>query len=464
MDGGKVMFIDHEYIGRVLEEGRSFKAEEIEEILGKARGAKGLTHLEVAKLLQVEDTETWQKIFRIAGEVKQAIYGNRVVIFAPLYISDYCVNNCTYCGFRRDNEHPRHRLTQEQIRKEVQILERMGHKRIALEAGEDPIHCDIDYVLESMDTIYETGAEKGEIRRINVNIAATTVENYRRLKEKNIGTYILFQETYHQPTYERVHPKSIKGDYVYHTTAFDRAMEAGIDDVGGGVLFGLYDFRFELLALLLHNDHLEERFGVGFHTVSVPRLKQAEGISLEEFPYLVKDHDFKKIVALIRLALPFTGIILSTRESADLRSEVIHYGVSQVSAGSTTGVGGYQAKEEGYNKDQFRAEDQRTPVEVLKGLIEAGFTPSYCTACYRQGRTGDRFMQLAKSGQIQNVCGPNALMTLMEFILDFGDEEIFQQGKALIDREAQLIKREDIRNLLLRNLERLQNGERDLYL
>lgn len=458
------MFIDHEYIERVLEEGKTIQFGEIEEILAKARGAKGLTHLEVAKLLQVTDPETWQNIFRLAGEIKQSIYGNRVVVFAPLYISDYCVNNCTYCGFRRDNEHPRHRLTQEQIRNEVQLLERMGHKRIALEAGEDPVHCDLDYVLESMDTIYQTGYEKGEIRRINVNIAATTVENYRRLKEKNIGTYILFQETYHQPTYERVHPKSIKGDYVYHTTAFNRAMEAGIDDVGGGVLLGLYDYRFELLALLLHNDHLEEQFGVGFHTVSVPRLRPAEGISLEQFPYLVDDEMIKKIVALIRLALPFTGIILSTRESAELRREVIRYGVSQVSAGSSTGVGGYQAQEEGMNKDQFNVEDHRTPVEVLKALIEDGFTPSYCTACYRQGRTGDRFMQLAKSGQIQNVCGPNALMTLMEFILDYGDEELFGQGKALIEREAQLIEREDIRNLLLKNLERIQKGERDFYL
>ena len=458
------MFIDHNYIERVLEEGKSIQLGEIEGILAKARGAKGLTHLEVAKLLQVKDPETWQSIFHLAGEIKQSIYGNRVVVFAPLYISDYCVNNCTYCGFRRDNEHPRHRLTQEQIRREVQLLERMGHKRIALEAGEDPVHCDLDYVLESLDTIYETGYEKGEIRRVNVNIAATTVENYRRLKEKNIGTYILFQETYHQPTYERVHPKSIKGDYLYHTTAFDRAMEAGIDDVGGGVLLGLYDYRFELLALLLHNDHLEEQFGVGFHTVSVPRLRPAEGVSLEQFPYLVDDEMIKKIVALIRLALPFTGIILSTRESAELRREVIRYGVSQVSAGSSTGVGGYQAQEEGMNKDQFNVEDHRTPVEVLKALIEDGFTPSYCTACYRQGRTGDRFMQLAKSGQIQNVCGPNALMTLMEFILDYGDEELLGQGRALIEREAQLIEREDIRNLLLRNLERIQKGERDFYL
>lgn len=458
------MFIDHDYIERVLQEGKSIQSGEVEGILAKARGAKGLTHLEVAKLLQVTDPETWQSIFRLAGEIKQSIYGNRVVVFAPLYISDYCVNNCTYCGFRRDNQHPRHRLTQEQIRREVQLLERMGHKRIALEAGEDPVHCDLDYVLESMDTIYETGYEKGEIRRINVNIAATTVENYRRLKEKNIGTYILFQETYHQPTYERVHPKSIKGDYLYHTTAFDRAMEAGIDDVGGGILLGLYDYRFELLALLLHNDHLEEQFGVGFHTVSVPRLRPAEGISLEQFPYLVDDEMIKKIVALIRLALPFTGIILSTRESAELRREVIRYGVSQVSAGSSTGVGGYQAQEEGINKDQFDVEDHRTPVEVVKALIEDGFTPSYCTACYRQGRTGDRFMQLAKSGQIQNVCGPNALMTLMEFILDYGDEELLEKGKALIEREAQLIQREDIRNLLLRNLERIQKGERDFYL
>lgn len=459
-----MFFINQEYIESLLINTQITSKEEIEDILEKARGAKGLTHQEVAKLLQVEDPDLLHKLFKAAGEVKKKIYGNRIVMFAPLYISDYCVNNCTYCGYRRDNRFPRRRLSMQEIQEEVKLLEKMGHKRIALEAGEDPINCDIDYVLKAIDAIYATENEKGNIRRINVNIAATTVENYRKLKAKNIGTYILFQETYHKPTYEEVHPQSIKGDYEYHTTAFDRAMEGGIDDVGGGVLFGLADYKFEVLALMLHNDHLEERFNVGFHTISVPRLKKAEGTDIEAFPHLVDDVTFKKIVAIIRLAVPFTGIILSTRETAELRKEVIHYGVSQVSAGSCTGVGGYQEQESGKATSQFEVGDHRSPQEVLKALMKEDFIPSYCTACYRQGRTGDRFMQLAKSGQIQNVCGPNALMTLMEFILDYGDEEILEQGKKLIAREVPKIARPDIQALLIKNLQRIQSGERDLYL
>lgn len=458
------MFINQEYIESLLQETKETSHEEIHEILSKAQAFKGLTHQEVAKLLHIEDKESLEKLFQVAGEIKKKIYGNRIVLFAPLYISDYCVNNCTYCGYRRDNKFARRRLTMEEIQEEVKLLEKMGHKRLALEAGEDPVNCDIEYVLEAIDAIYNTANDKGNIRRINVNIAATTIENYRKLKEKNIGTYILFQETYHQPTYERVHPQSLKGDYEYHTTAFDRAMEAGIDDVGGGVLFGLADYKFEVLALMLHNDHLERRFKVGFHTISVPRLKKAEGMDLAEFPHLVDDETFKKIVAIIRLAVPFTGIILSTRETAELRKEVLHYGVSQISAGSCTGVGGYQENESGRGTTQFEVGDHRTPQEVLKALMEDDFIPSYCTACYRQGRTGDRFMQLAKSGQIQNVCGPNALMTLMEFILDYGDEELLQQGKAIIDREVEKISRLDIQALVVRNLERIQNGERDLFL
>jgi 2-iminoacetate synthase len=464
MEKVKAKFIDQEYIETLLQETKTTSPEEINEILTKSQAAKGLTHQEVAKLLQVEDEDSLQKLFKVAGEIKKKIYGNRIVMFAPLYISDYCVNNCTYCGYRRENQFTRRRLSIPEIQQEVKLLEKMGHKRIALEAGEDPINCDINYVLEAIDAIYHTENENGNIRRINVNIAATTVENYRKLKEKNIGTYILFQETYHRPTYEKVHPLSVKGDYDYHTTAFDRAMEAGIEDVGGGVLFGLADYKFEVLALMLHNDHLEETFKVGFHTISVPRLKKAEGMNLAEFPHLVDDETFKKIVAIIRLAVPFTGIILSTRETAELRKEVIHYGVSQVSAGSTVGVGGYKEQEEGRSTDQFEVGDHRTPLEVLKDLMKEDFIPSYCTACYRQGRTGDRFMQLAKSGQIQNVCGPNALMTLMEFIQDYGDEEIIQEGEKVIAREVQKIARPDIQALVKRNLERIKNGERDLYL
>lgn len=460
----KADFINQEYIENLLEETKTPNQEEIDEILVKAQAAKGLTHQEVAKLLQVEDEKSLQKLFDVAGEIKKKIYGNRIVMFAPLYISDYCVNNCTYCGYRRDNSFHRRRLTLSEIQQEVKLLEKMGHKRIALEAGEDPINCDINYVLEAIDAIYNTENENGAIRRINVNIAATTVENYRKLLEKNIGTYILFQETYHRPTYEKVHPQSIKGDYDYHTTAFDRAMEAGIEDVGGGVLFGLADYKFEVLGLILHNDHLEEKYKVGFHTISVPRLKKAEGMDLVKFPHLVDDATFKKIVAIIRVAVPYTGIILSTRETAELRKEVIHYGVSQVSAGSAVGVGAYKEQEESKATDQFEVGDHRTPLQVLKDLLDDDFVPSYCTACYRQGRTGDRFMQLARSGQIQNVCGPNALMTLMEFIQDYGDEEIMEYGEKVIAREVEKIARPDIQDLVRKNLERIKKGERDLYL
>ncbi|AHF05991.1 [FeFe] hydrogenase H-cluster radical SAM maturase HydG [Desulfitobacterium metallireducens] len=458
------MLIDHEYIYKLLEDAQKASPEEIQRILDKAREAKGLTHLELAQLIQLEDkTAALREIFEIAGEIKRKIYGNRIVMFAPLYISNYCVNNCTYCGYRRDNEYTRRRLSQEEIQEEVKLIEKMGHKRLALEAGEDPVHCDIDYVLEAIETIYHTENEHGNIRRVNVNIAATTIENYRKLKEKNIGTYILFQETYHEPTYTQVHQKSIKNDYEYHLTSFDRAMEAGINDVGAGILLGLYDYKFELLSLILHNDHLEEKFGVGFHTVSVPRIRKAEGMTLKDFPHLVDDETFKEIVALIRLAIPFTGIILSTREPSEIRNEVIHYGVSQISAGSSVGVGGYKAQTEGIAKDQFQLEDHRTPLEILKSLMKDGFIPSYCTACYRQGRTGDRFMPLAKSGQIQNVCAPNALMTLLEFLLDYGDEEILKLGEEVIAREVHEIPRKETKQQLIHNLERIRGGERDLY-
>ena len=458
------MFIDHEYIERVLEEAKGAKGEDIKAVLEKAKRRDGLSYEDIAVLLQAEEKEDLNEIFKLAGEIKDSIYGKRIVIFAPLYVSDYCVNNCVYCGYKRTNEFNRRRLTMEEVAEEVKILEKMGHKRLALELGEDPVNAPIDYVLECLKTIYSTQSDNGEIRRVNVNIAATTVENYKLLKEAKIGTYILFQETYHKPTYELMHPKSLKGDYNYHTTAFDRAMEAGIDDVGGGVLFGLSDPKFEVLGLMMHNKHLEEKYGVGFHTISMPRLKPASGVTLKEFPHLVDDEMFKKLVAIIRIAVPFTGIIMSTRETAEMRRELLKYGVSQISAGSSTGVGGYKEREEGRETLQFKTSDDRTPLEVIKSVLDDGYIPSYCTACYRRGRTGERFMKLAKSGEIQNVCEPNAMTTLLEFAIDYGDKEILEKAEAVVKTERERIKRKDIRDILDKNIERLRAGERDLYL
>lgn len=456
--------ISHELIYNLLEEAKNATKEDIKEILNRARNKEGLSHKDIAILLQAEDEDDLREIFKIAGEIKKKIYGNRIVIFAPLYLSDYCVNNCVYCGYNRSNNFERRKLSREEIQEEVKLLEKMGHKRLALEAGEDPVNCDIDYMVEAIKAIYETQNDNGAIRRVNVNIASTTVENYRKLKEAGIGTYILFQETYHKPTYEKMHLNGPKANYEYHLTAFNRAMEAGVDDVGAGVLFGLYDYKFEVLALMLHNEYLENKYGVGFHTISVPRLKKAEGMELSLFPHIVTDHEFKKIVAIIRLAVPFTGIILSTRESHEMRKEVIEYGVSQISAGSCTGVGGYKESEEGKGKPQFEVSDNRKPFEVIRELIDEGHVPSYCTACYRMGRTGDRFMQLAKSGQIQNVCGPNALMTLLEYALDYGDEELQSTVDNMINREILKIEREDIRDLLQEKVNKIKKGERDLYL
>lgn len=460
----KINFINQEYIEKLLEESKSTDFNEIDRILNKAENKEGLTHKEVASLLQIKDENQKRRLYEIAGELKKSIYGNRIVVFAPLYVSDYCVNNCTYCGYKRDNKFPRKKLTREQIQNEVRLLEKMGHKRLALELGEDPVNVPIDYVLDAIDAVYTTKFENGSIRRINVNIAATTVENYKKLKEAEIGTYILFQETYHKPTYEKVHPKSLKGDYEYHLTAFNRAMEGGIDDVGAGVLFGLADYKYEIIALMLHNEYLEANYGVGFHTISVPRIKKAEGMSLDEYPYQIDDDTFRNIVAIIRLAVPFTGMILSTRETAELRRELIKYGISQISAGSSADVGGYTDREEGKTRTQFELADHRTPLEVLKELLDQDCIPSYCTACYRMGRTGDRFMQLAKSGNIQNVCSPNALLTLMEYAMDYGNLELTEKVEKVIAREIKNIKREDIKLLTLEKLEKIKNGERDLYL
>jgi 2-iminoacetate synthase len=459
------MFIDHSAIENTLKLAAESSEAAIEAVLVRAELGSPLNQLDIATLLEIQSDKHMARLLSIAGAIKDRIYGNRIVVFAPLYISDHCVNDCVYCGYKRTNTFERKRLTREEIQQEVMLLEKMGHKRLALEAGEDPVNCPIDYVVDAIDAIYTTKNDNGAIRRINVNIAATTVENYTKLKEASIGTYILFQETYHQPTYERMHPKSLKGNYLYHLTAFDRAMEAGLDDVGAGVLFGLANYKFEVLALMMHNAHLESKFGVGFHTISVPRIKKAEGVTLTEFTNQIDDDTFKKIVAILRIAVPFTGIIMSTRESADMRRKMIHAGVSQISAGSCAEVGGYKEQEkQKHTVTQFESADQRTPLDILKELVADGLVPSYCTACYRSGRTGDRFMQLARAGQIHNVCTPNALMTLQEFILDYGDEALRIESERLIEKELAGIERDDIRQLLSGNLERIRSGERDLFL
>lgn len=458
-------FIDDEKILAALKIGESASKEDALRIIEKAKAKKGITPEEAAVLLNVDDDEILEEMYKVARFIKEEIYGNRIVIFAPLYISNYCVNNCRYCGYKHSNEQERKRLTMEEVRREVEILEEMGHKRLAVEAGEDPVNCPIDYVLDVIKTIYDTKLKNGSIRRVNVNIAATTVENYRKLKEVGIGTYILFQETYHRPTYAYMHPNGPKHDYDYHTTAMDRAMEAGIDDVGLGVLYGLYDYKYETVALLYHANHLDEKFGVGPHTISVPRLRPALNTSLSEFPYLVSDRDFKKLVAVIRLAVPYTGMILSTRELPEFREEVISVGISQISAGSCTGVGGYheEISRKGASKPQFEVGDHRTPNEILRSLCKQHYLPSYCTACYRMGRTGDRFMSFAKSGQIHNFCLPNAILTFKEFLLDYGDEETKAVGEETIAVNVENIPSEKVREETKKRLKRLENGERDLY-
>ena len=455
------MFIDKEYIENTLKMAKEAKENDIENILDRAERLEGLTHREVATLLMTEDEKHLKRIYEIAGQIKDKIYGNRVVMFAPLYVSDYCVNKCKYCGYKCDNDFERRKLTMDEIRQEVAILEKMGHKRLALEAGEDPVNCDIDYIIDCIKTIYDMKLDNGEIRRVNVNIAATTVENYKKLNEVGIGTYILFQETYHQPTYEEVHMAGPKKNYEYHLTAFDRAIEAGIEDVGAGVLFGLYEPYFEVLGLMIHNEYLEKTYGFGFHTISVPRLRAAEGNDMSEYKYLVDDDVFKKLVAIIRLAVPYTGMIISTRETEEMRRELINMGISQISAGSTVEVGGYTAREQ--SKAQFQVTDNRPAMDIISWLMKDGLVPSFCTACYRQGRTGDRFMQLAKSGNIKNVCHPNALMTLCEYMMDFGDDEFKMQAERLIENEIPKIQNEKIRDLVIENIEKIKSGERDLY-
>jgi len=440
---------------------------EIDRILEKARQYKGLTHREAAVLLEVDDDETLEKMYKVAREVKEEIYGKRIVLFAPLYLSNYCVNNCKYCGYKCSNKIGRHKLTQDELREEVRALEAMGHKRLLLEAGEDDKNCPIEYILECIETIYNEKFENGAIRRVNIDIAATTVENYKKLKEAKIGTYILFQETYHKPTYLEMH-SGPKHNYEWHTEAMDRAMlGGGLDDVGIGVLYGLYDYHYDTVALLMHAEHLEAVAGVGPHTISFPRLLPAEGVDRSSFPYLVNDRDFKKIVATIRLAVPYTGLILTTRESVEFRNELLEIGVSQMSAGSSVGVGGYAKRktvdEEGVEeKPQFYLADHRKPIDVVKGLVRDGYIPSYCTACYREGRTGDRFMPLAKSGQIKNCCLPNALLTFEEYLQDYADSELMEMGRNMIDREIQNVPDERQRTRSIEYLRRIRSGERDL--
>jgi 2-iminoacetate synthase len=459
------MFINQELIKRILEETKNPTVEEAKVALSRVKNGERLTYKDAAILLMIEDKEVVLDMYKLAGELKESIYGKRIVMFAPLYVSDYCVNNCVYCGYQRCNKFTRRKLTQEEVAQEVRILEKMGHKRLALELGEDPVNAPIDYVLECLDTIYNTQNANGMIRRVNVNIAATTQENYKKLLDKGIGTYILFQETYDKEAYEKMHPKSLKGDYEYHLTSFDRAMKAGIEDVGGGALFGLADYRFEVLGLMMHNNYLEDTYGVGFHTISVPRLRKAKGVSMENYPNLLTDELFKRVVAVLRIAVPYVGLILSTRETKEMRREVLRYGVSQVSAGSSTGVGGYKDREEkGHDDKQFETSDERSPLQVIKGLLDDGYIPSYCTACYRTGRTGDRFMELAKSGEIQNVCEPNAITTLVEYALDYGDDEFKEKAMRVALEVTANIKNERTKKIVEKNIEKLKSGVRDLFL
>ena len=461
-------FINHEEILATIEKAKklSTSKNEIDLILQKAESCKGLTHREAAVLLEVTDKETLNRIYNSAKKIKEKIYGKRIVIFAPLYLSNYCVNNCSYCGYKCSNKIGRHQLTQEELKLEVKALEAMGHKRLLLEAGEDDEKCPIDYILKCIDTIYNEKFKNGSIRRVNVDIAATTVENYKKLRDAKIGTYILFQETYHKPTYSSIH-NGPKQNYEWHTEAMDRAMQGGIDDVGIGPLYGLYEWRYETIATLMHAEHLEAAFGVGPHTISFPRLLSAEGVDRNSFKYLVKDEDFKKIVAIIRMAVPYTGMILSTRETIDFRKELLEVGISQISAGSCVGVGGYAQRktvdEAGVEeKPQFNLADHRKPIDVIKWLVKDGYIPSYCTACYREGRTGDRFMPLAKSGQIGNFCHPNALLTFEEYLKDYADDELKDMGKKLIDMEIQNVPSEKQKKKALNYLEMIRSGERDL--
>ena len=458
-------FINHEEILDTLAYADAHKddAALIDEIIAKARLKKGLSHREASVLLACTLEDKNQEVYELAREIKRDFYGDRIVMFAPLYLSNYCVNGCLYCPYHAKNKHiPRKKLTQEEIKAEVIALQDMGHKRLALEAGEDPVNNPLEYILESIKTIYSIKHKNGAIRRVNVNIAATTVEDYRKLKEAGIGTYILFQETYHKESYEKLHPTGPKSNYAYHTEAHDRAMEGGIDDVGLGVLFGLELYRYEFAGLLMHAEHLEAVFGVGPHTISVPRVCPADDIDPGAFDNGISDEIFEKIVACIRVAVPYTGMIISTRESRKVRQRVLELGISQISGGSRTSVGGYVEQEpEEESSAQFDVSDTRTLDEVVRWLMELGYVPSFCTACYREGRTGDRFMSLCKAGQIQNCCLPNALMTLKEYLMDYAAPETRAVGEQVIARQQAYITNPKVKEIVAERLVKITQGERD---
>lgn len=458
-------FISHEEILDTLEYARQHKNDRqlVESLLEKARLFKGLNHREAAVLLECDEPDLIEQIFHLAKEIKQRFYGNRIVMFAPLYLSNYCVNSCVYCPYHVKNKTiSRRKLTQEEIRKEVIALQDMGHKRLALEAGEDPLRNPIEYILESIQTIYGIHHKNGAIRRVNVNIAATTVENYRKLKDAGIGTYILFQETYHKENYEQLHPRGPKSNYAYHTEAMDRAMQAGIDDVGIGVLFGLNTYRYDFVGLLMHAEHLEDTFGVGPHTISVPRICSADDIDAGTFENAISDEIFQRIVAVIRISVPYTGMIISTRESQKSREKVLDIGISQISGGSRTSVGGYAEEDRmEENSAQFDVSDTRTLDEIVNWLLRLGYIPSFCTACYREGRTGDRFMSLVKTGQIANCCAPNALITLREYLEDYASEDTRRLGEQMITRQIQYVPNPKIRERAQLYLQEIQRGKRD---
>ncbi len=457
-------FISHQEILDTLEYAEQNKNNMplIREILDRAATKKGLDHRMASVLLACEDKAVIEEMYALAKRIKKEFYGNRIVMFAPLYLSNYCVNGCVYCPYHNQNKTiPRRKLTQEEVRREVIALQDMGHRRLALEAGEDPVNNPLEYILECIDTIYKVKHKNGAIRRVNVNIAATTVENYRRLKEAGIGTYILFQETYHKESYEALHPTGPKHNYAYHTEAMDRAMQGGIDDVGLGVLFGLELYKYELCGLLMHAEHLEAAFGVGPHTISLPRLKKADDINPDDFDNGIDDDTFAKLCAIIRLAVPYTGMIISTRESMSVRARLLELGVSQISGASRTSVGGYTEEERPTDTEQFDVSDQRTLDEVVKWLMESGFIPSFCTACYREGRTGDRLMSLLKSGKIHDCCHPNALITLKEFAEDYASDETKRLADEMIERELGNIPTDKIREICRRNIGEIADGKRD---
>lgn len=458
-------FISHEEVLASLDYAQQNKnnISLIDEILNKARLKKGLSHREASVLLACEIPEKNEEIFRLANEIKQDFYGNRIVLFAPLYLSNYCVNGCVYCPYHAKNKHiPRRKLSQDEIEKEVIALQDMGHKRLAIEAGEDPVNNPLEYILESIKTIYSIKHKNGAIRRVNVNIAATTVENYRKLHEAGIGTYILFQETYHKESYEKLHPTGPKHNYKWHTEAMDRAMQGGIDDVGLGVLFGLESYRYEFAALLMHAEHLEAVYGVGPHTISVPRIRKADDIDPDTFDNGIDDDTFAKIVACIRIAVPYTGMIVSTRESEKCRERLLHLGISQISGGSKTSVGGYfNPMPEKEESAQFDISDRRPLDEVLRWLMQLGYLPSFCTACYGSGRTGDRFMEICKKQQIHNFCHPNAIMTLKEYLEDYASEETRKVGEALIANELKALENSKIKKVVEEDLVKIAHGERN---